>query len=38
MGKIGLHGLGRWAFSQRYKLDELDLLALTLEALATRER
>jgi hypothetical protein len=38
LGKLGFHGLGRRAFSQRYKLDELDLLALTLEALATRER
>jgi hypothetical protein len=34
-GQLGLHGLGRRAFSQRYKLDELDLLALTLEALAS---
>jgi hypothetical protein len=33
-GKIGFHGLGRSGFYQRYKLDELDLLALTLEALA----
>ena len=33
-GKIGFHGLGQRAFYQRYKLDELDLLALTLEALA----
>jgi hypothetical protein len=37
-GRIGFHGLGRRAFCHRYKLDELDLLALTLEALATRER
>jgi hypothetical protein len=34
LGRIGLHGLGRRAFYHRYKLDELDLLALTLEALA----
>jgi hypothetical protein len=33
-GRSGLHGLGRRAFYRRYKLDELDLLALTLEALA----
>jgi hypothetical protein len=34
-GRVGLHGLGRRAFYHRYKLDELDLLALTLEALAS---
>lgn len=32
-GKSGLHGLGTRGFYQRYKLDELDLLAMTLEAL-----
>ena len=34
MGRTSLHGLGRGGFYQRYKLDELNLLALTLEALA----
>jgi hypothetical protein len=33
-GGTGLHGLGRKAFERTYKLSELDLLALTLEALA----
>ena len=33
-GRSGFHGLGRRGFYQRYKLDELDLVALTLEALA----
>lgn len=33
-GKNGLHGLGTRGFYQRYKLDELDLLALTLERMA----
>lgn len=33
-GPNGLHGLGRKGFYTRYKLDELDLLARTLEALA----
>lgn len=33
-GPNGLHGLGTRGFYNRYKLDELDLLALTLEALA----
>lgn len=32
-GKLGVHGLGRKGFYARYRLDELDLLALTLEAL-----
>lgn len=33
-GGSGVHGLGVRGFAARYKLDELDLLALTLEALA----
>ena len=33
-GPNGLHGLGRKGFYTRYKLDELDLLAATLERLA----
>ena len=32
-GANGLHGLGTKAFYTRYKLDELDLLAMTIEAL-----
>lgn len=32
-GASGLHGLGVKGFYTRYKLDELDLLAMTLEAL-----
>ena len=32
-GASGVHGLGRKGFYSRYKLDELDLLAMTLEAL-----
>ena len=32
-GASGLHGLGRKAFERTYKLSELDLLAMTLEAL-----
>lgn len=32
-GPDGLHGLGTRGFYTRYKMDELDLLALTLEAL-----
>jgi hypothetical protein len=31
MGKTGLEGLGSRGFYQRYKLDELDLVALTIE-------
>ncbi len=34
-GPLGLHGLGRKGFYRQYKLDELDLLAMTLEALET---
>lgn len=33
-GQSGVHGLGTRGFERRYKLSELDLLALTLEALA----
>jgi hypothetical protein len=33
MGPGGVHGLGRKGFYARYKLTELDLLAMTLEAL-----
>ena len=29
----GVHGLGRKGFYARYKIEELDLLAMTLEAL-----
>lgn len=32
-GATGLHGLGRKAFERTYKLSELDLLALTIEAI-----
>jgi RecA-dependent nuclease len=32
-GASGVHGLGTRGFERRYKLDELDLLALTLELL-----
>lgn len=34
LGPNGLHGLGTKGFYTRYKLDELDLLAATLEKLA----
>lgn len=33
-GQSGLHGLGTRGFEARYKLSELDLLALTIAALA----
>jgi len=33
-GASGLHGLGKRGFYARYRRDELDLLAMTLEALA----
>lgn len=33
-GQTGIHGLGRKAFERTYKLTELDLLAMTIEALA----
>ena len=32
-GRTGLHGFGTRGFATRYKLDELDLLAMTIEAL-----
>lgn len=32
-GNSGVHGLGERGFYTRYKLSELDLLAMTLEAL-----
>lgn len=32
-GSGGLHGLGTRGFSTRYKLDELDLLSMTIAAL-----
>lgn len=32
-GPQGWHGLGRQRFYERYKLEELDLLAMTIEAL-----
>lgn len=32
-GVSGLHGLGTRGFYQRYRLDEMDLLAMTLERL-----
>ena len=32
-GNTGLHGFGTRGFAARYKLDELDLLAMTIEAL-----
>lgn len=34
-GPSGLHGLGTRGFYHRYKLDELDLLAMTIEAVAS---
>ena len=33
-GQSGLHGMGVKAFERTYRLSELDLLAMTLEALA----
>ena len=33
-GNTGLHGFGTRGFAARYKLDELDLLAMTIEALS----
>ena len=32
-GSLGIHGLGRRGFERQYKITELDLLAMTLEAL-----
>lgn len=37
-GTNGLHGLGTRGFYNRYKLDELDLLSMTLQAMAKREQ
>jgi len=37
VGASGWHTLGKMGFYQRYKLDEMDLLALTLEAIARTE-
>jgi hypothetical protein len=33
LGASGIHGLGRKGFYARYKIDELQLLAATLEKL-----
>ncbi|MBL8474409.1 MAG: hypothetical protein JNM98_21655 [Rhodocyclaceae bacterium] len=33
-GQDGLHGLGTRGFERRYKLSELDLLAMTIERLS----
>lgn len=33
-GASGIHGLGRRGFRTRYKRDEMDLLAATIEAIA----
>ena len=33
-GNNGIHGLGAREFERRYKLDELDLLAMTIEGLS----
>ncbi|HJV52831.1 MAG TPA: Ref family recombination enhancement nuclease [Noviherbaspirillum sp.] len=35
-GASGLHGLGTRGFYTRYRLDELDLLAMTIEVLSKR--
>jgi hypothetical protein len=37
-GTPGVHGLGEKGFYTRYKLSELDLLAMTLEALYSSSR
>jgi hypothetical protein len=37
-GNSGVHGLGEKGFYTRYKLSELDLLAMTLEALYSSSR
>jgi hypothetical protein len=37
-GNPGVHGLGEKGFYTRYKLSELDLLAMTLEALYSSSR
>lgn len=35
-GPSGLHGLGTGGFYQRYKLSELDLLAMTIERVSAQ--
>ncbi len=35
-GASGIHGLGRRGFERRYRLSELDLLAMTIERLEAR--
>ncbi len=37
-GASGIHGLGAKAFERTYRLNELDLLALTIEKLGARCR
>ncbi len=37
-GDAGFHGLGKHGFYMRYRLDELDLLAMTIEGVATGDR
>lgn len=37
-GASGIHGLGAKAFERTYRLNELDLLALTIEQLGARCR
>ena len=36
-GASGVHGLGTKGFYMRYRLDEMDLLAMTIEALARKQ-
>lgn len=36
-GASGVHGLGTKGFYTRYRLDEMDLLAMTIEALALKQ-
>ena len=37
-GASGIHGLGAKAFERTYRMNELDLLALTIEQLGARCR
>lgn len=37
-GAAGFHGLGKLAFYARYRLDEMDLLAMTIEGVLSEER
>jgi hypothetical protein len=37
-GDTGWHGLGKRAFYARYKLDEMDLLAMTIQAVFSTSR